>query len=104
MLAMYTKKEMPLEDVERLVKEMNRKIRPGMYAITTKIWKDGESKVVKNLHQVISAGWKTEKVPQDWEQAVIILLHMMEKTRGMENARSTSLLSVLDTQYSLEQF
>lgn len=38
------------------------------------------------MHQVFGTGWKTEKVAQNWEQAVIIFLQKMEKTGAMEMA------------------
>lgn len=50
------------------------------------------------MQKVIGAGWKQEKVAQNWEQTVIILLSMMEKTGTVEMA-AESVYWVPDTHY-----
>lgn len=57
----------------------------------------------KDLQQVFGDGWKPEKVAQNWEQAVIILLHTMEKTGAVEMA-AEPVYWVPDTHYELKQF
>lgn len=52
----------------------------------------------KDLQKVIGAGWKQEKVAQNGEQTVIILLSMMEKTGTVEMA-AESVYWVPDTHY-----
>lgn len=60
-MAMFIEKEMALEDKERLVKEINREIRPGNYVVIHEVWKDGESEAIKTCIKFLEQVEKQKK-------------------------------------------
>ena len=86
--------EPTLEEVQKAVHKLSSNKTAGKDEITAEMMKAGGPAVMQELHQLVVAVWRSEAVPQEWIDAVIIPLPKKGDKTLCDNWRGISLLSV----------
>lgn len=96
-LVQNSKSEIPpiLKEVQFAVKKMKKGKAPGEDGITADILHEGGEHIEDILTDLFNRCLKQKDVPEDWKNAIIILLHKKGEREDISNYRPISLLSVL---------
>ena len=84
-----------LEEIQGCIKTMKNRKSPGMDGLPTEIFKYGGPAVAGELWEAVCYIWETERVPQEWKDALMISIYKNKGDRSVcGNSRGISLLSV----------
>ena len=83
-----------LEETTKAIKSMRNHKAPGEDLITAELIKYGGSRLHTQIHDLISKIWEEEKMPTEWETALIIPLHKKGSKLECSNYRGISLLNI----------
>lgn len=90
--------EPTLEEVLQAIKSFKNGKAPGESTITMDMLKHGGKSLQEYLYGIILKIWKTEKIPNDWKEAVVIPLHKKGDKMECKNYRG---ISLLETSYKV---
>ena len=65
---------------------------PGIDQIPAELIKAGGRTICLEIHKLITSIWKKEKLPEEWKESIIILIHMKGDKTDCNNYRGISLL------------
>lgn len=83
-----------LTEVEEALKRMKNHKAPGEDMITAELLKKGGRLLHDRLHALVLLIWREEKMPEDWEVALICPIHKKGSKFKCDNYRGVSLLSI----------
>ena len=84
--------EPTFEEVISGIKSFKSGKAPGESSITMDMIKHGGERVQQYLHRMLVKIWRTERMPDDWKEAVIIPVHKKGDKLDCKNYRGISLL------------
>ena len=82
-----------IEEVYHAVKQMKNSKAPGEDGVVIDIIKEGGFQLYKHIARLFTSCLVTRKIPQSWNNAVIILLHKKGDVTDINNYRPISLSS-----------
>ena len=80
-------------EVEKTLKEMKQNKAPGNDKLTCDIIKLGGNEAIKQITKIFNTILKSKKIPPEWKEAKVIILHKKGDMRDIKNYRPISLLS-----------
>ena len=80
-------------EIERALRDMKKKKAPGNDQLTTDIIKIGGEEALKQITKIFNAILEQRKIPNEWKEAKMIILHKNGDRRVIKNYRPISLLS-----------
>ena len=80
-------------EVKKTLKEMKNKKAPSTDNLTSDIMILGGEESVKQLINIFNQILETKKIPAEWKEAKMIILHKKGDMRDIKNYRPISLLS-----------
>lgn len=84
-----------IEEVKKAICCLKNNKSPGVDGIPGEVLKHGGDALHSRLHEIISAMWEVERVPQQWKDAKIISIYKKKGDRAVcGNSRGISLLSI----------
>lgn len=81
------------EEVKNVVKSLKNGKAPGGDMIPVELIKNGGPILEEYLYRLIVKIWRTEKIPVEWQEAVIVPIHKKGDKLDCKNYRGISLLS-----------
>jgi Reverse transcriptase (RNA-dependent DNA polymerase) len=85
-------------EVRRIIQHLKNNKSAGNNGITAELLKAGGEKLSTELYELIKRVWKTEQMPKEWSEAILIPLHKKEDITICENYRG---IALLDTSYKV---
>ena len=82
-----------VEEIELAVKQMKKNKAPGLDEITSDIIKIGGEQIYTQLASLYNQILTERKIPKEWKEAKVILLHKKGDKEDIKNYRPISLLS-----------
>jgi len=92
--------EITQEEVNKATDQFKRYKAPGQDGVIGEILKAGGDKIRKAVWMLCCIAWRTEKVPIDWMQGVVVPLHKDGDDRDPMNYRGITLLSIVGKVYN----
>ena len=84
------------KEVEAAVSQMKNKKATGIDGVPGEVLKYGGVELLKWLHRLLGKVWDSERVPQDWKDAIVVSIYKNKGPRNDCNSyRGISLLSVV---------
>ena len=84
------------KEVEAAVSQMKNKKATGTDGVPGEVLKYGGVELLKWLHRLLGKVWDSERVPQDWKDAIVVSIYKNKGPRNDCNSyRGISLLSVV---------
>jgi hypothetical protein len=80
-------------EVYHAIKQMKSNKAPGADGVVIDIIKEGGHELYQNIARLFTNCLSTRKIPQNWNNAIIILLHKKGDIKDINNYRPISLLS-----------
>ena len=87
-------REPSLEEVAASVRKLKAGKAGGEDGVVAEMLIIGGDVMVRQLHALIVDVWRSEVIPQEWKDAVIVALHKKGSTSDCANYRGISLLSI----------
>jgi hypothetical protein len=75
-------------------------ISSGIDQIPAELIQAGGEILHSNIHKLINSIWNTEKLPDQWEESIIVLVHKKGDKTDCSNYRAISVLSTLSKTFS----
>ena len=89
------------QEVVKAIKMLNCGKSPGMDGIYAEILKCGGNRFLERLHDLFKIIWMDVIVPQDWKDAVILILYKGKGPKDVcGNSRGIAMLSVIGKAFS----
>jgi len=79
-------------EVELAIDKLKCHIPPGIDQIPAELIKAGGRTIYLEIHKLIISIWKKEKLPEDWKESIIVLIHKKGDKTDCNNYRGISLL------------
>ncbi|KAL0271345.1 UNVERIFIED_CONTAM: hypothetical protein PYX00_008462 [Menopon gallinae] len=86
--------EPSIEEIRSTIKQLKNNKAPGENAIVAELLKAGGLSLETEIHRLITTIWKTEKIPERWNKAVIGPIFKKGDKTKTTNYRGISLLDV----------
>ena len=80
-------------EIEKALKEMKQNKAPGIDLLTCDIIKLGGKEALTQITKIFNTILKNRKIPTEWKEAKVIILHKKGDRRDIRNYRPISLLS-----------
>ena len=81
-------------EIDSVINSLRNNKAPGQDGIPAEVYKSATGIASPWLHEVIAQVWRTESVPQDWRDAVIVPFHKKGDKKSCANYRGISLTDV----------
>ena len=79
-------------EVELAIDKLKSHKSPGIDQIPAELIKAGARKICLEIHKLITSIWKKEKLPEEWKESIIVLIHKKGDKTDCNNYRAISLL------------
>jgi hypothetical protein len=86
-------------EVELAIGKLKSHTPPGIDEITAELIKSGGGTICGEIHKLITSIWKKEKLPEEWKESIIVLIHKKGDKTDRNNYRGISLLPATSKLY-----
>lgn len=83
-----------LNEIQKVIKCLKSGRAPGIDGLPPDLFKTENPSLIQDLHNLYSKIWADEKIPIDWQTAIIIPIFKKGEKRNCKNYRGISLLAI----------
>ena len=84
--------EPTLEEIKSIIQKLKNNTSPGIDSLNSELFKCGGDEVYKAMYELILLIWRQEKMPEQWNKAIIVPIHKKGDKKDCNNYRGISLL------------
>lgn len=85
--------EPTLEEVKQAIQHLKNNKAPGEDGLPAEVLKEGKEIVAREVHKIILEVWKTETIPSEWKEAIVVPILKKGDKQDCKNYRGISLLN-----------
>ncbi len=83
-----------LDEIQKAIKCLKSGRAPGVDGLPPDLFKTDNPSLIQDLHHLYTKIWADEKIPTDWQTAIIIPIFKKGEKRNCKNYRGISLLAI----------